>query len=202
MHGESYFWLKASRAPFYAQGFCMQISAADKTWDCLRIYSKIETKKDSAGKFIKNTDTDQFKIDDLIYTGDISSAPVLKWAAWSKGIKSDKQNNFTLEPAGSFSMCEGDAAKVTCPKGTPGESGVTVRWSRPFDTKDAEDTLLKLSAAGESTKAFNFVVSWDSEPDTEALNADQPDHWDYNWNPTNLVFVTKAFANKVESDKL
>jgi hypothetical protein len=194
MHGESYFWLfDTTKAPFFAQGFCMRISKDDSTWDCLRIYSKVATKKDSDGKFIKNTDEAQFRIDDMIYTGAVSSAPVLSWDKWSAGIANDKVNNFKFEPAGSFSMCEGDAAAVKCPKGTPGESGVTVRWSRPFDTKDAEDAVLLLSAAGETTDAFNYVVAWDSEPDAATFNAVKPNTWNFNWNVGKVEFVTKAF---------
>ena len=89
--------------PYFAFGFCLQISEDEKSWDCIRIWSYIVTKKDAEGYFIENTDINQFRIDDLTYTGDNSSKLVPTWPEWSEGIKKDNENNIMLVADGSYS---------------------------------------------------------------------------------------------------
>ena len=193
LHAESIAWIYKEQSPWFAYGFCMQISAADKTWDCLRINANPEPKLDADGAAIKNTDISQFTVEDLIFTGELSSAPVLAASDFIAGSVADTNQSITIKETNSFAKCEnyGSEGKVWCNYGEPGESGMNLEWTRPFDTQDSQDVLLKLEEAGQTVKAFSYIYGWSAEPAEGA----SPDWEDFNWGVGNVSFVSQAFKD-------
>lgn len=113
----------------------------------------------------KNTDMTQFvSVEDLIYTGKISSAPVLKWSDFKNAV-ADSKNSFVIDDQASSTNCAfRSQTTINCPYGESGDSetGIILRWSRAFQTDDAEDLQLSLDDGGRQIECFSFFYGWNS----------------------------------------
>jgi len=136
-------------------------------------------------------------VEDLVYTGAISSAPVLSWSKFSTAVPDTKQS-YTVNDQTSFTKCGFKSSNtVTCPSGESGESGIVLRWSRPFDTEDVQDKLLKLDEGGQTIRCFSYFYGWNSQP--ADWSTTKPSYEHFNWNPGNMAFVSEKFSDDVNA---